>query len=147
MFVGLDVVVSSVVVFCRNVQALGPTLKRGADKDGMLMQTKYEVMVKTARHASGTSHCVLFMNSHPDFSKLSLDRWHIIEDLSDDRTIFDLFPPDRFPDVSLLADPFEGCADGSDGVIMIDTPDAPEPKRRRSRRALGPTPRNLALSF
>ena len=78
-------------------------------KDGMITQTKYEVVVKVARHPSGSSHLVLFMNRYPDLSALSFDRWHIIDEFDDDKTIFDLFPPARFPEVANLIDPFDAC--------------------------------------
>jgi len=44
-------------------------------KDGMIINTKYECAVKTAMHANGTSHVLIFMNAYPNFAKLSLDRW------------------------------------------------------------------------
>jgi hypothetical protein len=98
-------------------------------KDGLLINTKYECAVKTALSETGSSHVFIFMNAYPDFSKLSLDRWHIIDNLGDDQTIHDLFPPDRFPGVAPLVDPF----DEAFRHHALGAPRDPSPPRHRRR--------------
>ncbi len=105
-------------------------------KDGLLVNTKYECAVKTALSHTGTSHVFIFMNAYPDFSKLSLDRWHVLDNLDDDQTIHDLFPSDRFPGVANLVDPFdEAFRDNA-----IGAPRAPSPPRHRRRRLIAAPP-------
>ena len=109
-------------------------------KDGVLINTKYECAVKTSLSSSGSSHVFLFMNVYPDFSQLSLDRWHIIDNLGDDQTIHDLFPPDVFPGVANLVDPFdEAFRDNA-----IGAPRDPSPPRLRRRRQIKQPPRRAA---
>ena len=85
-------------------------------KNGLCVQTKYEVEVKT-----GTScHVVVFSNSYPNLSKLSEDRWNLVSghDLRNPRwglTYF--FPPHRFPQVAHLRDPM-----GTPQLMLCDGP-------------------------
>lgn len=105
-----------------------------AIKNGILINTKYEVAVKTARSESGTSHVFIFMNEYPDFLQLSHDRWHVIDDLSDELTIHQLFPAEKFPGVADLRDPFD-----EDWIRDNLLPDIdPPPPQRRRRMALRP---------
>ena len=86
-------------------------------KNGLVFQTKYEVLLKLARW--NTSHVVMFMNHHPpvwDKRCLSRDRWHVITDFSDRVTLHELFPPSRWPAVAGLTDPFD------DGTGALDVP-------------------------
>ena len=73
-------------------------------KDGVAIQTKYQVVTKIGRSA----HVLVLANCEPDRSALSEDRWHILHsaDLADDsKTLHDFFPPGRFP-TGDVADPF-----------------------------------------
>jgi hypothetical protein len=98
-------------------------------KDGRQIKNRYEDEVKTALWRTRKSHVFVFMKVYPELSKLALDRWHIIDDLGDDQTIHYLFPPDRFPGVATLVDPFdEDFRDNAMGV-----PRGPSPPRNRRR--------------
>ena len=76
-------------------------------KTGMRTRTKYEAVVEQAQHTAASPHMILFMNRYPDTSALAFGRWHIIEEFDDEKTISDLFPPARFPEVANLMDPFD----------------------------------------
>ena len=100
-------------------------------KNGYLVNTKYKCGVKTAVHPSGTSHVFVFMNAYPDTASLSRDRWHIIDQLGDEQTIHDLFPPYKFPGVAFLVDPFHEDFNGGNALGL---PRCPSPPRHRRRR-------------
>jgi hypothetical protein len=87
-------------------------------KNGMCLQTKYEVLVK----AYETPHLVVFSNEPPNLAMLSRDRWHVITNLDDDQKLHDLFPPGRFPGVANLADPFDQPAAQPDGPNLLGGP-------------------------
>ena len=76
----------------------------------------------------GSSHVLLFMPEYPDLTQLRMNRWHIIDDLSDDRTIHQLFPPSKFPDVINLSDPFDDdCRPSSHRKRLTDHLGSTEP--------------------
>lgn len=56
---------------------------------------------------------------------------HVIDNLNDDQTLHDLFPPARFPGVAQLLDPFD---DNLDDRGLPAPPRADSPPRRRRRR-------------
>jgi len=112
-------------------------------KDGMLVNTKYECNVKTAVSPTGTSHVFLFMNAYPDLSKLSLDRWHLIDNFGDDQTIHDLFPPARFPGVADLIDPFDNTF--VDSALMAPEVAPEHPPRRRRLLIVAPAVAAIAV--
>ena len=99
-------------------------------KNGMLVQTKYDVIIKVYP----SPHLVMFSNAMPDFNQLSADRWLFIDDLSDDITFHEFFPPDRFPEAALLRDPF--IRDGGNIPTIHDSPGVPSPPRHRARHAI-----------
>ena len=71
-------------------------------KNGCVISTKFIPKVKV----HNSPHIVIFCNLPPSHEGLSADRWNVIYKLSDDMSIFDFFPPDKFPGVLNLDDPF-----------------------------------------
>ena len=71
-------------------------------KNGLVIQTKYVPVIKCFQ----SPHIVVFCNVYPTYGSLSMDRWNVIENLGDDKSIYDFFPPDKFPEVLTLEDPF-----------------------------------------
>ena len=59
--------------------------------------------------------CCDLRQQAPERTELSTDRWHIITDLSDDRTLHQLFDPLRFPGGAHLVDPFAEADDEEQG--------------------------------
>ena len=51
-------------------------------------------------------HVVCLALTRPVSGVLNGDRWNIITDITDSQSLYDFFPPDRFPQVLALADPF-----------------------------------------
>ena len=78
-------------------------------KNGCVISTKFNPEVKV--HTS--PHLVIFCNVHPTYRDLNADRWNVIYDLSDKMSIFDFFPPGKFPAVLNLDDPFGAPAPNS----------------------------------
>ena len=74
-----------------------------AIKDGLEIGCSHDA--STRRYDS--PHVIIFANSEPASGSLSPDRLHIIDDLSDAATLHMLFPPEKFPQVIGLSDPFE----------------------------------------
>ena len=69
-------------------------------------------------------HLLVFANWHPNYLALSLDRWHVIDDLGDENKLHDFFPPSIWPAVALLTDPFweGGKGGGGGGALPSGTP-------------------------
>lgn len=105
-------------------------------KNGILIDN-LDCVVKTAISPTKTSHVLLFMAEYPDMSQLSLDRWHIIDDLSDELSIHQLFPPEKFPGVENLKDPFH-----EHGIAEIPEDDA-APAAKRTRIDISETTTNV----
>ena len=61
---------------------------------------------KVKSNAFTAPHVVCFALTRPVSGALSDERWNMITDISDNQSLYDLFPPDRFPQVLTLADPF-----------------------------------------
>ena len=92
-------------------------------KNGLLIQTKYEVMVKSY----DSPHVIIFANTPPLMGSLSEDRWNVINDLSDSMTLHMLFPPEKFPSVIGLPDPFEDPLYQSECIEWAPTRAPPSP--------------------
>jgi hypothetical protein len=80
-------------------------------KNALMNQTKYEVVTK---YAQNPPHVAVFSNWWPQRHRLTGDRFHVInlEDVNDLTTLYDLFPPARFPEVLRVwsdGDPLRGA--------------------------------------
>lgn len=64
-------------------------------KNGCIINTKYEVVAKVGQ----IPHIVILTNKYPDTTKLSMDRWNIVDRFGDDMGMRDFFPEHRFPAV------------------------------------------------
>ena len=85
-------------------------------KNGCVISTKFEPKVKV----HSPPHLLIFCNVPPTYGDLSADRWNVISDLSDKKSIYDFFPPDKFPAVLNLEDPFGTPAPISGGDFRDD---------------------------
>ena len=102
-------------------------------KNGKIVQTKYEVTVKIYE----APHIMVFANWEPNFMAMSLDRWHVIRDYRDCKTLHELFPPSIWPEIANLRDPFPPADHHAADVRGLRRPsnpaDFPTPPPARQR--------------